>query len=320
MPARDAETTTAVTGRRQLGGPGRPRRTTWIVVAVVVALNAIGAGLYLFRGATGLGDVSASPTAATRAAQDVRPAFAPGMPQVRSDRWLADLNEAGFAIRARAGECVAASGAAEQSTDGGLTWFPVPVPAVAVVHAIDAGGGAELPTLVGSTADCQPRRWQTADRGVSWRLVDGPTAEWFLRPDAPTAVQTPEGDVPSPCPTDAAVVEIRALAGRAGVVACSSGQVIRSFDNGERWQEFGRLEGIASVSFSGDTALTAAARPGCAGVQILRGESGTWTDIACVAGAEANGAGIAVLAESGLLVTFNGTWRTEDGGRTWSSA
>lgn len=320
MPVRDANPPTATAARkRQFGDAHQRRRTALAALAVLVAVNAVGLGIYLLRGTFGLGDTSGS-TATTRDAADVNPSFAPGVPQVRGDRLFADVNESGFAVRARAGDCASASGTAEQSTDGGATWLPVPVLSVVVVHAIEAGGGAQLPTLVGSTADCQPRRWQTLDRGVSWQLVDGPVTEWFLLPDSPTTVQTPVGDEPSPCPPDATVVDVREAPARAGLVTCSNGLIMRSFDNGEQWREFGRVEGIASASFSGDTGFAAAGGPGCAGVQILRGVSSTWTEIACVPGAEPAGAGVVVRGDVGMLFTFNGTWLTRDGGLTWSPA
>lgn len=305
--------------RRTFGRVEHRRRVVVTSIIVVVLLNVVVVAIAVGTVRSRLdppGDPSGG--VSTLAPDTVDPSHKPGSPTVSSDRWLVDINQAGFALRARSGECAAASGTAEQSTDNGRTWLPVGLASLVVIHAVDAGGGAALPSIIGTTPDCQDREWWTPDGGRTWRGSSDPPSRWFRDPDRPSAAYAPGGPVPAPCLAEAAVVDARAEPGGSGVVLCADGLVARSFDGGKRWLEFGRVPRASSVMFSGDRGYAASSGAGCSGVQVLEAGPGGWSLLSCVANAEPAGAALAIRGEAGLLVTFNGTWLTSDGGRSWA--
>jgi hypothetical protein len=301
--------------RRQFGSTDRRGTVIALVLGAVILVNlaVIAAVALVVRDPEPAIGPAAGPGA------NVGPSFAPGVPTVSSDRWLVDVNEAGFALRARAGECAAASGSVEQSTDGGVTWAPLPLQSIIVVHGVDAGGGADPAVVIGASADCLSREWTSTDAGRTWR--EGPEetpARWFRDPDLATVVRSPDGDVPGPCAPGIPLVDVRRGPGDSGLVLCADGFVARTFDDdGDRWQDLGRVPDGSSLSYVGDTGFVAARSDRCDGVEIVTSGTAAWSPLACVPGAAPEGAAIAIAGGRGLLVTFSGTWATTNGGQSW---
>lgn len=289
----------------QFGQVGERRRLLPVVIVVaIVNLLVIGAFL-VTNGSDDGGSGAAAPV-------DV-----PDLMTAGSDRWVVDLDESGLALRARVGDCAIGSGTVEQSTDGGASWAPVPGLALAAVYGVSAGG-AGPPMIIGATDECELRQWRSDDGGRSWSEVEEGPGMWYRDPASPTTVISPGGAGSSPCGDQTVSVDVRTTSDGSALVSCRDGVLYRSFDDGGRWEETGRIPDLVGATYVGTVGYALAADPDCQGAQVLRNDEGPWSPLACVPNADPTDASVVVLGETGVLAAYNGTWRTSDGGTTWT--
>jgi hypothetical protein len=228
------------------------------------------------------------------------------------------------AVRVTApGTCASGGAAVQVSGDAGVTWSDVEVPVRIVLRVRVTGAGAA--GLVGAGADCRPAAYQTTDAGRSWPRAGDTAGTWHRYGRSAARLHTPAADVALPCPGGVALTDLAPGSLTLATVLCADGSVYRTTNGGTRWQRRGELAGAVAINQSSAARLVAAVTgsDGCDGIEVRTSADGgaTWAATGCAADARADdGVGLTFGdADRGLLVVGSGTYRTSDGGTTWTS-
>jgi hypothetical protein len=267
-------------------------------------------------------DPAAAPSAASTEA---------GLLPDASERWLVAVQpppadetvpnpDDALAVRARSGTCTTGGATVERSGDGGRTWVNVTEQLRNLVLIrrvlVDDPSTARI---VGPRTDCESDVWASDDGGLTWTWNGDDSGIWFRRGEANRAVHAPVGSVQGPCAARATARDVTDDGQGNGIVLCSDGTVARSRgEDGATWDALGELPDAWGVSFTGDTGYAVAKGADCFGAQVLSWDGARWNPLSCVPDAGVTGAAITVRGQLGLLVGFSGTWRSVDGGVTWT--
>jgi hypothetical protein len=168
-----------------------PRRTTSLVVVVLVLFNA-GAFWFLRDRMTTVPDPS--PGSGTSSAT-TEPVDA----STRAIEGAVLLVGApdGSVLRAARGEC--ASDAREDATvwvAPGRAAAPELVEVDGLVEGLAAGRSGDRWWIIGTDESCAAKAWQSTDLdGIAWRTRPIPEGAWYLEPNDPGQVVSPQGPV-----------------------------------------------------------------------------------------------------------------------------
>ncbi|MCW2568743.1 MAG: hypothetical protein JWN54_2840 [Mycobacterium sp.] len=303
-----------------MGNSVRGRRRL-VLLAAVIALDIVLVSVAL----------RSQPGASVAVAESVPATAEPGSPTTAptelsvpaSPALLVDLSGTTAFRVSGPGTCAAGGAAVQVSTDGGDTWTDAEVPVRTVLRVLVTGTGAA--TMIGAGTDCRPASYQTTDAGRSWVRSGDTAGTWHRYGSAVARLHVPSRDAALPCPAGVALTDLAPGSVTRATVLCSDGSLHQTTDGGTRWTRRGELGGAVAINQSSVDRLVAAVTgvPGCSGVQVQTSDDGgtTWVAAGCAAGARSEAAvGVTFSdAERGLLVTRDATYRTSDGGASWSA-
>jgi photosystem II stability/assembly factor-like uncharacterized protein len=229
------------------------------------------------------------------------------------------------ALRVRGPGTCGGDAALEKTTDGGRTWTDLTVPAAGVLRVAltDSASGF----LVGTDTACTPAMYRTEDGGQTWTRADGPAGVWHRAVQSDVRhLHSPSRRVAVPCREPSGLADLASLGVRAAAVLCTDGSVYRTSDSGVRWAEQGTVTDATAIAFPTASVAYAAApaTDTCGGVEIRTSTDGgaQWEVTACLTDASPTG-GTALSfsdARNGMVLAGDATYRTNDGGVTWTTA
>ena len=228
------------------------------------------------------------------------------------------------AFRAAAGTCLG-GGAVFRTTDAGISWRQLEVPATAVL-TLRAASPKSLQAVVGSGDTCSPVVLSSSNAGRTWS--DQPDESlWYRLGDDPRRIHAPTGIVLNPCvDRTVPVVEIQGLSTTDAALLCPEGAVMRSID-GAQFSQVSSVSGASALAFEGRELgwLLVSDTEGCPAFVLYRTIDGgvTWETGGCVGTADdlasAQPPALAFAdTQLGMATIGDIAYTTNDGGFTWS--
>jgi photosystem II stability/assembly factor-like uncharacterized protein len=305
-------------------GGSAPARRRLLLLAGIVALDVVLISVALRpRPAADVAGASATAASADVSAAVIPTTKATVVPPAGRAAVLVDLAGATAVRVTTPGTCAAGGAAVQVSTDAGTTWTDVDVPVRTVLRVRVTGAGTAA--LIGAGGDCRPAAYQTTDAGRSWPRAGDTAGMWHRYGRSAARLHTPAADVALPCPGGVALTDLAPGSPTVATVLCADGSVHRTTNGGTRWERRGEVPGAVAVNQSSAARLVAAVTGSarCAGIEIRTSTDGgaIWTVTGCAADAPAEGGAGLTFGdpERGLLVAGTATYRTADGGATWTS-
>ena len=224
------------------------------------------------------------------------------------------------------GTCPGGGAKLSMTDNGGRTWTDVPI-ALGSISRVQATDATKVLIVGAETPTCRETGLRTTDGGQNWASM-GSVSLWYIPAAAPSDVISSAGRTTKPCrPAD--TVSVSALSATAATVLCASGREMETADGGASWVEVVRgMQAVAveaKVEANKLVALVAYRADSCAGLQIASLAGGATAKLGCVdLGGRGSdnlighvGLGVQVLGW--WLVVDEATFRSEDGGKTWST-
>lgn len=174
------------------------------------------------------------------------------------------------AWRAETGPCPETPASPEYTLDGGLTWTatdatgPTDITALQSITVEDDG----IASMIGlSGEDCSPEFVKTFVAGDNYRAYpDQLEDNWYIDPADRTLIQTPDGEVDSPCNEVVAL----AVADSSSVAALCADQTVFTTNNvAATWSSAVTISGAVNVSvIETGFQFVILGKAECAGVQL----------------------------------------------------
>jgi photosystem II stability/assembly factor-like uncharacterized protein len=235
---------------------------------------------------------------------------------------------ADIAVRATpAGTCAQGGAILRLTTDGGRHWVPMntPVRQILRINWTGSRSGWIVGAATAGNSSCAPILLRTTDAGLNWTRSPIDNSWHRLSDLAGRRMHAPAGDVDSPCGIGVPLVDSSSLSLSAAIGLCADGRIYRSADSGQTWAQRSRITSALAVDFGTETTgflVTPGGSP-CAGLRVrISSDTGqTWRLGGCVHGAVNKGVALSFAdAVDGVLITDLRTYRTTDGGRTWTGS
>lgn len=282
-----------------------------LVVVLLVALN-----MYLVPKAL-LHGSGPSQTAVEQSSEEASPDSSPtpseptATPEPSPEGPLMLASAGDMVIRSTGGRCGRGAPTIERSDDGGASFDDLSLPRrVSQVLAVEALSPRRI-ALMALDADCNVVRYTSNDRGEAWRSAS-PEGHWSPS-DEEQQVVSPAGPLAVPCD----VIDLSTVKDDFVRVLCSSGEVLRTFDD-ETWSTAGEVDGARAIRFAvPDVGFALARRQDCRATVLRTVDEGTtWERLACLRGGPAR----AITGQDGRYVAQTGEVLhvSTDGGETWS--
>lgn len=250
-----------------------------------------------------------------------------GEPVAANGRTGLTWSDSGILAKVWRGRCVAnGQPRIELSTNLGQTFEEIALPLLSQPDANEPGQRAETVrtillirvdspdeiTVIASDDACKARRFDTTDRGASWK--ESPTISTWYVDAAGTGVVSPEGASEPGCD----IVALAPLSDRNAKVACADGTIAGTDDNGDEWVTLGLLPGVTGLTFQGLRAgFAIASDDECeARLNVTDDAGAAWDRAGCVA---EEGDAKSLVGGAGNLLALVGdeVHRSTDAGKTW---
>jgi hypothetical protein len=174
--------------------------------------------------------------------------------------------------------------------------------------------GANLISVVGTDADCDPQQVTSRDGGKSWTESDSIDL-WYPAADEVTRVESPRGaSIPSKKCVITSVSQVTEDSAR---VSCEDGTFRGSGDSGKTWVRLGRLDNARVSTFVSPGKGYALARYNGCGANVFATTDGgaTWQSGGCIAGDPAQA--IAATTNRLTSVVAGDPYVSTDDGKSW---
>ena len=224
------------------------------------------------------------------------------------------------------GACPGGGARLSSTDDGGRSWAEVLIPFSAITR-VQVTDAAKVLIVGTAGTDCRESALRSTDTGRNW-TPGGALALWYRSLATPTEIVSSSGRASTPC-GNAQALSVSALSATAAAVLCESGKVLETADGAASWVEVARgipaIAVDARVESSKLAALLAYSADGCSGLQISSAAAGAITKIGCVdlGGRSTDGlrthVALSIEGTVGWLIIDADTYRSNDGGKTWST-
>ena len=149
---------------------------------------------------------------------------------------------------------------------------------------ITVASSTEAAAITLDKTNCAPQYIRTYVSGDNWATYsDQLGGSWYLKPETPTSVHSPNGDVAAPC---GAMVGLAVKDASNAAVLCADHTVYRTSNAGASWGKQLAVTGaVALAATTNGYAAAAADVSGCAGVVVSNfdGTTGAPTPAGCFA-------------------------------------